>query len=302
MESVTRRSVLGATAAVGLTAALPFASTASAQAPIPARRLTRALERLEEEHQGRLGVAWIDPVRGTTFAYRGDERFAMCSTFKTYASAAVLLKASQGTVDLTEPQRVPDNSVARDSTESRDYIGCEMPLRWATKVALVASDNAAGNRMLEVLGGPGGLTAFARSIGDTVTRLDRIEPDLNEAIPGDLRDTTSPTAIAEGYRRLILGDVLPTETRALLRRWMTANVTSATRIRAGLPDGWTSADKTGAGSYGTINDVGVVTDPRGRDFVIAVLSGRPELGKDAPGSPELVSGATRLVVGALGTR
>ncbi|MGW7056186.1 serine hydrolase [Streptomyces sp. NPDC054887] len=47
-----------------------------------------------------------------------------------------------------------------------------------------------------------------------------------------------------------------------LTGWLLANTTSDEKFRAGFK-GWTVADKTGSGSYGNTNDVGIVWTRRG---------------------------------------
>jgi beta-lactamase class A len=138
--------------------------------------------------------------------------------------------------------------------------------------ALTRSDNTAGNALLRQIGGPEALTSFARTLGDDQTRLDRWEPELNEALPGDPRDTTTPRALGIGYRRLLIDDALEPPSRDRLLSWMQANITSSKRFRAGLPPGWTSADKTGAGGFGTTNDAGLLIGPSGQRVLLAVLT------------------------------
>ncbi len=144
-----------------------------------------------------------------------------------------------------------------------------MTLAELCDAAITLSDNTAGNLLLAALGGPAGITAFARTLGDTVTRLDRIETELNEARPGDPRDTTTPAAMTANLRALLLGDALSAASRAQLTAWLVANKTGDTRLRAGLPAGWRVGDKTGAGANGTNNDVGVFWPPGRAPIVVS---------------------------------
>lgn len=142
---------------------------------------------------------------------------------------------------------------------------------------MVVSDNTAGNLLLTALGGPAGLTAYARSLGDEKSRLDRIEPELNEALPGDPRDTTTPAAMGENIRRLVLGDALSPPSRQQLTDWLLGNRTGGPRFRARLPKEWRVADKTGTGEQGTTNDVGLFWHGGRQQPVIvsAYLTGSP---------------------------
>lgn len=239
----------------------PLAPTRSAGADLTAR-----LTRLERRTGRRLGV-YADLPAGP-LGHRADERFALCSTFKTVLAGAVL-----------------DGDAAPDAA-TRDDL----------RRAVSDSDNDAANRLLERVGGPTAVTAFARGLGDDVTRLDRIEPDLNTALPGDPRDTTTPRAIAATYRSLVLGDALPRPARALLSGLLVDSTTGAARIRAGLPRGWRVGDKTGTGGYGHAHDVAVVWPDGAAPFVLAVFTASDD--PAAEPRDEVVAAAAREVVRA----
>jgi beta-lactamase class A len=145
-----------------------------------------------------------------------------------------------------------------------------MTLAELCEAAITVSDNTAANLLLASLGGPDSVTAFARSLGDTMTRLDRNEPTLNEAIPGDPRDTTTPAAMLANIRALVLGDALSPPSRDQLKAWLLANKTGGGRLRAGLPGDWAVGDKTGSGDYGSTNDVGVIWPPGRAPLVVTI--------------------------------
>jgi beta-lactamase class A len=189
--------------------------------------------------------------------------------------------------------------VVVNSAITKDRAGGEgMTLGELCEAAMIVSDNTAGNLLLAALGGPAGLTAYARSLGDTVTRLDRIEPELNEAIPGDPRDTTSPAAMLADLRTLVLGDALSASSRELLTQWLIGNKTGDTRLRAGLPKGWRVGDKTGAGEHGTTNDVGIIWPPGRAPVLVAIyLTGTPQGGDQRNATLAAVG---RAVAAALG--
>ncbi|MBM6621970.1 class A beta-lactamase [Micrococcaceae bacterium RIT802] len=309
METTTngpgrRRVLLGAGGAVA-TAMLAGAAAGSAAAapqvpagrPVSGKHLARQLQDIEREHDARLGLMYFEPGRRIAFGYGQTQRFALCSTFKAYAAAALLDARDAGTVDLHEPVAVGSDGLVVNSPESEDFDGYSMPLRWCCKVALTHSDNTAGNVMLKHLGGPGAVTRFARRIGDRQTRLDRWEPELNDAVPGDPRDTSTPLALATGMKALLFGRALSTASRKELIDWMDSNV-SAPRIRGGLPEGWTAATKTGAGFYGTVNDAGLVRGPDDRQGILAVMSNREHAGREATGSNAVVAAAARAVLTA----
>jgi beta-lactamase class A len=177
-------------------------------------------------------------------------------------------------------------------------VGTGMTVSALCEAAITKSDNTAGNQLLKLLGGPAAVTKFARSIGDNRTRLDRWETELNTALRGDDRDTTTPSAIGGGYRSLVLGKALKTPERAQLKSWLIANTTGATRIRAGLPAGWKTADKTGSGDFGSLNDIAITWTDRGDPIVISILSDKAVA--DAKGDNAMLSDTAKVVSGALG--
>ena len=220
---------------------------------------------LEKQRGGRLGVAVLDTASGKAYSHRGDERFLMCSVFKMLAAAAVLKRVDSGKERLDRAIRYGQADMIDYSpiTEANVAKG-SMTLAELCSAAVNQSDNTAANLVLAQLGGPGSVTGYARSIGDAVTRLDRIEPDLNIA-KGDF-DTTTPNAILKDLRTLVLGDALSPRSRALLRGWMTASRTGDTRIRAGVPANWGRAGKTGSGN--SCNDVAALFPSENRPAIL----------------------------------
>jgi len=219
--------------------------------------LPRLLAQLEKSCSGRLGVAVLDTGTGKVAGHRTDERFAMCSTFKMLLAAAVLQRADLGRDHLGRTVDIPPKPLLFNSPLTEEHAGGRMTVGELCGAILTRSDNAAANLLLASIGGPDGLTRFARSIGDKVTRLDRFETSLNEAKPGDPRDTTSPAAMLGNLRKLLLGNVLRLESRDQLIQWMIANQTGGERLRAGLPSNWRAADKTGSNGENTTNDIAI---------------------------------------------
>lgn len=210
-------------------------------------QLKRELTRIEAECGGRLGVAILDTENGFRTDLHGSERFPMCSTFKFLAAAAVLKRVERGQSQLEKKIKYEAMDVVANSPVTQDHVETGMTLAELCEAALTQSDNTAGNMLLREINGPSGLTAFARSLGNQVTRLDRWEVELNEAAPGDLRDTTTPVAMLTDLHQVIVGKALSERSRRALTNWMLVNKTGATRLRAGVPREWKVADKTGAG-------------------------------------------------------
>ncbi|WP_326834644.1 class A beta-lactamase [Amycolatopsis rhabdoformis] len=265
---------LAGCAAPARPAATPTPTPSSRPTPTPAPKppSTAPLAALEGKYRARLGVHALATGSGATLDYRGDERFAFCSTFKTFAVAAVLQAHPLSYLDTTV--RYTRAEVDSVSPITEHHAGAGMTVRELCDAAIRYSDGTAGNLLMRDAGGPAGLTAYLRGLGDRVSRMDTYEPELNRDRPGDPRDTTTPRALAEAHRRVLLGDALPPDRRALVESWLARSTTGAQTIRAGVPAPWRVLGKTGHGDYGRVNDVAVVIPPGAPPLVLAIMSDR----------------------------
>lgn len=293
---LTRRQFASSTLAVAGSLFLPNVSGAASGGTAA---LIEAIKQFELKSGGRLGVSVLDTTTDVPIHFKGDERFPMCSTFKVLAAAAILKDAGSKLERLERRVRIEQTDIVENSPVTREHVGGEgMSLRELCDAAMTRSDNTAGNVLLKNIGGPAGLTSFARSLGDKMTRLDRTETELNEAAPGDPRDTTTPNAMAANLRHLLLGDVLLPQGRDQLGKWLIANKTGDSRLRAGLPQGWRVGDKTGAGEHGTTNDVAMVWPPERSPLIVAVYLTGATL--DPNGRNDLIASVGREVGKAFG--
>ena len=218
-----------------------------------------------------MGVAFLDTATGQRSGHRSNERFPLCSTFKVLACGAVLTRVDAGREDLSRRIVFGPEDVVTYSPVTKDRVGRDgMTLAELCEAALTQSDNTAGNLILASLGGPAAVTAYARFLGDPTTRLDRKETDLNEARPGDLRDTTTPEAMASDLLSLVVGDRLSARSRDQLTTWLVSNQTGGAKLRAGLPQDWRIGDRTGGGDFGTTNDVAVLWPPGRKPLIVCV--------------------------------
>ncbi|GHB54885.1 beta-lactamase [Streptomyces cirratus] len=296
----SRRQVLGGAAATALAAVHPAGGRAFAKGS-EEEGITGRLRALERAHSARLGVFARDAVTGRAVLYRADELFPLCSAFKTIAVAAVLRDLDRDGTFLARRIRYTQRDVTDSGyapvTGLPGNLGCGMTVADLCAAAIDHSDNTAGNLLLRELGGPDAVTRFCRSLGDRVTRLDRWEPALNSAEPGRTTDTTSPRAIGSTYARLAVGDALDGPDRERLTGWLQGNTTGGNRLRAGLPKGWKVAEKTGTGSHGTTNDVGIAWPPGRGPITIAVLSTKPD--PTAPADEPLLADTAAVLAAAL---
>lgn len=224
---------------------------------------------------GRLGVAALETGSDRKLSHDADSRYAMASTFKFPLAAAVLALADRGALRLSEklPFGPGDPLDHSPVVEAHMRLG-RLPVEQLCAAAVMQSDNSAANILLRRIGGPQTVTRFVRACGDRVTRMDRFELELNSNIPGDPRDTTSPAAMAALVRKLVLGDVLRSPSRARLADWLKTAVPGKDRLTAGLPRDWQIGHKTGTGRGGSYNDVAIAWPSRRPPIVIACyLSG-----------------------------
>jgi beta-lactamase class A len=229
--------------------------------------LDAAIAKIEAESGGRLGVAVLDTGSGALAGHRIDERFPMCSTFKTLVAAAILARVGTGKEQLARRIAVEQKDILSYAPITKQHVGKDMTVAELCEAAVTLSDNTAANLLLASLGGPSAITAYARSLGDEITRLDRIEPELNEATPGDPRDTTTPAAMAKNLKLLATGTALSAASRDQLVAWLVGCKTGDAKLRAGLPKSWRVGDKTGSGDHGSSNDAAVIW-PDGKPPVI----------------------------------
>ena len=231
-----------------------------------ARGVAARFAALEHRHGGRLGVAILDTGSGARATWRGDERFLMCSTFKFLLAAAVLKQVEDGQEKLDRRIVFGKDALLEYAPVTRLHVGPPgMTVAQLCEAAITLSDNTAANLLVASVGGPSGVTHYARSLGDTLTRLDHIEPFLNR--PNGDDDTTTPHAMLADMQKLLLGDALAQASRDLLTRWLLANKTGADSLRAGLPADWREGDKTGSGHTAN-NDIAILWPPKRKPLLV----------------------------------
>lgn len=258
----SRRHFLQSGAALlATTLAAPALAARSVPAPPgQADRIAAAADftTLEQASGGRLGVTLLDTATGQRRGHRQDERFPMCSTFKTVLTATVLGLADAGRIALDTRVAIRAQDLLPHAPVTSRHAGKTMTVRDLCRATMVTSDNPAANLLLGAVGGPTAVTAFLRQHGDAVTRNDRTEPSMNSFAPGDPRDTTSPAAMAATLQRFVLGQALSPGARQQLADWLIDNETGDATLRAGLGKRWRVGDKTGSNGTDTRNDIAVL--------------------------------------------
>ena len=233
--------------------------------------LIQTVARIAAEIDAHVGFAAYDSESEQSWEYQGDQRFALSSTFKTLACAALLHRVDAGQESLERAVSFSKSDLVTYSQITETHAGAQpMTLSDLCEAALTMSDNTAANLVLRALGGPEKVTSFVRGLGDDVTRLDRWETELNEAVPDENRDTTTPNAMVKNLQSLLLGDALSEKSRDQLRDWLTRNQVADGFFRAAVPEGWVVADRTGAGGFGLRSITAIIWPPEREPIVVAL--------------------------------
>jgi len=263
---------------------------------LPATSAEGLLANLEGTSGARLGVYALNTEDGAVIRYRADERFPLCSTFKLILVSAILGRSAQVADLLQQRIHFEKSDLVSYSPLSEKHVADGMTVAELCAAAIQYSDNTSANLLMKLLGGPPAVMAFARSIGNNEFRLDRWEAELNTAIPGDIRDTVTPSAMGCSLQSLALGKALSAPRRSQLNEWLRGNTTGAKRIRAAVPAGWQVGDKTGSGDYGTANDVAVLWPPGRKPIILAIYHTQKEA--DAKACDEIIAAAAQIVIRA----
>ncbi|KTC76803.1 class A beta-lactamase [Legionella brunensis] len=290
-SSLFKRLLLLATVTVSLVA-VSMSSLAGIQAELTS--LQGKLAELEASSGGRIGISAINTANDMRLQYRAEERFPFCSTFKMMGVAAVLKKSMMVSGLLQQRINYKKEDLIVYSPVTEKHLRDGMTIAELCIAAIQQSDNTAIDLLIKKLGGRKAINVFAHSIGDLSFRLDRLEPELNSAIPGDVRDTSTPAAMEKSLQRLGLGNGLALPQRELLQTWLKGNTTGGARIRASVPKGWIVGDKTGTGDYGTTNDIAIIWPPKCPPIVVAIYFTQTK--KDAAPNNEVIASATRLLL------
>jgi beta-lactamase class A len=252
--------------------ALGFASLGfpAAAKPDP---FTDGIAALERKAGLKIGVALLDTGSGRRLGHREHERFPMCSTFKLLLTAAILHRVDTDCEELGRRIAIREADLMPTSPGTKPYVGKDLPVEALCQAAMIYSDNTAANLLLRALGGPDGVTGYARHLGDKVTRLDHFELELNKVAAGETHDTTTPAAMMDNLQKLCLGQALSPASRQRLTGWMLANTTGGDRLRAGVPKSWKVGDKTGAWlPGGGVNDVAILWAPNRAPILVAAYT------------------------------
>jgi len=237
---------------------------------VHANTILKKITEQERQLGARIGVSIYDIAANDLWSYNGNDRFPLMSTFKVLACAKLLVDVEKGLQSFDTSTVITTNSLINWSPITKNLVGKKMTLKQACSAAMIMSDNTATNIVLTGIKGPKALTQFMRSIGDDITRLDRIEPDLNEALDGDKRDTTTPNAMVKSLHTILFGDVLSEPSKTQLKQWMIDNKVTGSLLRSVLPKQWSIADRSGSGGFGSRGITAVVWSDKRTPIILSI--------------------------------
>lgn len=299
--STSKRKILlliGATPFWGITPAAYSSKSTTQASPAINLDCIKQLQAIESDVQGRLGISALNTENGQLLEYRADERFPMASTSKFIIASAILHKSISEPDLLDKHIAYTEQDLVPWSPITEKQIKQGMSIEDLCYASMTLSDNTAANLLMRILGGPQAVTAYARSIGDYAFNLTRWEPDLNSAIPGDIRDTTTPAAMMMSLKRLALENtLLPNIQRLKLLYWLKMCATANDSTRAALPPRWIAGNKTGGGAYGTTNDIAFFCPPEQKPWAVALYFTQKD--KDAKARKDVLVQATHIIINSL---
>ncbi len=304
MHSLPRLITAVAAAALTLTACTePATDRASSSAPsaeyeerAAPEDIAADIRSIEERFDARVGVSLLDTETGQTISYRGSERFGFASTLKVFAVAEFLRRTSADERDEIVRWTEFDIDRAGYSPATTEALDTGLTAAELAEAAVRDSDNTATNLILDRIGGPSGLDAALEELGDDITEVVDIEPDLNTVAPGSTANTTTADAFTASLAAIRRDDFSTESDRAILIDWMSGNATGDLLVRAGAPDGWVVADKSG-GAGPIRNDIAIVTPPGRSPILVTVLTEKND--PSAPFDNAVVSDTAAAVLGAL---
>ncbi|HAT7910067.1 TPA: class A beta-lactamase [Legionella pneumophila] len=226
------------------------------------------LQAIEREYHLKIGIYALDTNSGHVITYHANDRFPFQSTCKFIGVSALL--ASDKSL-LEKQVSISPKELLFWHPISGQYVNQKVSLRTLAEGAISYSDNTAINIIIRELGGLGAINQFAHNIGNSSFKIAHYEVNLNSN-PKINEDSSTPKDMALSIKKIMLEDVLNNQNKVLLLDWMRNNTTGYNRIRASVPLGWSVADKTGSGSYGIANDIGIVWSPACKPVILSIFT------------------------------
>lgn len=285
-------------------------STGTAAAAAPPAALQSALQKLADDARpGHFGIIVVELDTGATAKVNDDRSYMLMSAFKAPVAAAILHQVDEGKlkldrkVHLTPADVVPGSAVPSVGTRIAKGAA-DVSVSELLTASVTQSDNTAVDALIKLLGGGQVVTDYLTSKGVQGMRIDVTERAVGRVFEG-LADGRTPPAhetpaqedarLLRGYeaaiampqntttldgavtflRKLQAGELLsPTSTRHLLDLMQAQVIPN--RIRAGLPAGFTIADKTGTGAsngkrIAAWNDMAIITAPNGKRALVGAF-------------------------------
>jgi beta-lactamase class A len=243
--------------------------------------LSKQINEIAGSSQGRVGAAVLLLESDKSVELNGNERFPMQSIYKLPIAMAVLDRVDSGSLNLEQKVKVEKSELVPAKLHSplRDkypHGDVELTLRELLHYNVSDSDGTACDVLLRIIGGPNEVSKYLRGIGIKEIVVANTEMEMSKSDTVQYRNWATPNGAVALLKLLHEGKVLSAKSRELLTKLMIETPTGPKRIKGLLPRGTIVAHKTGTsntvnGITAATNDIGIITLPNGKHFVVAVF-------------------------------
>lgn len=244
--------------------------------------LAARFKTLCENAGGDIGVAVVHVESGRTTEFEARKELPLYSVYKLPLAVTVLQEVEKKNLSLEKKVRVTPGDVAPGSQFNTDLWRrpVDKTVAELLEFSIVRSDNTSSDKLLQLIGGPAGVSERMRSLG--FSNIDIKYSSREFAAHRDKPNKASAADLAQLLAKLQKGELLQAPQFSLLFGFMErARTGGERRLRANLPAGTQVAEKTGTGDKNT-NDVGLITLPEGKGHLaMAVLISDAKISTEA---------------------
>jgi beta-lactamase class A len=239
-----------------------------------AQNLKQALAELSTEAGGTLSMSCSLPGTALPCDLNPSGKAPMQSVFKLPLALTALHLVEQGKFTLNQPIHFqPSDRIPHAYSPLQDKYpdaNVDVPFRELLQMAVSLSDNVAADIVMRVIGGPGIVERYVKSIAITGFQLKDNEAALHHDPSAQYRNWMSPQAAIQLLRRLADHPPLNSNHLALINTWLQETNRAPNRIKGLLPPGTVVLHKPGS-SDAVSNDIGLIQMPDGRYLAIAIF-------------------------------
>jgi beta-lactamase class A len=243
--------------------------------------LKTKIEHFADSAEGKVGVAILDVENYDTLTINGSSKFPMQSVFKFPLALAILDQVDKGIFSLEQKIHLnKEDLLAEIWSPLRDKYpngGVDVTLDELLSLTVSQSDNNGCDILFRLIGGVEKVEQYLHQVGIKDIAIVANEAEMHRDWQIQYRNWSSPAAMAQLLYKFYLGKILSEKSREYLYQIMAKTNTNPGRLKGMLPEGTIVAHKTGSsgenenGLAAATNDVGIITLPNGKHFIIAVF-------------------------------